>query len=178
MAREPLFTHAVIQFMRCYASFTKYSPHFYTNVLFEWLIAQCVELSAILRMMAACTGAEARVGGGPSASFAHVMVATEWILGSVAFVLAFAKGAHLKALLQDYEDGMASVSALDSEAQGAELPKVSDDAVGTTLDGLHGQVVRLDAQVDAFARNVKAAEKDGAPVRDISGSVCVCGSCC
>lgn len=111
MTHEPLFTHSIIQLMRCYASFTKFSPRFYTNLLFEWLVAQCVELSAILRMISSPTSRE----GGPSTTFAFVFAAVEWIQNNVAFVLTFARGSHLAPLLMDYKEGTDAISAMTAD---------------------------------------------------------------
>ncbi len=108
---EPLFTHSIIQLMRCYASFTKFSARFYTNLLFEWLVAQCVELSAILRMITSPTSRD----GGPSTSFANVFAAVDWIQHNVAFVLTFARGSHLAALLMDYKEGMDAIAAMAAD---------------------------------------------------------------
>jgi hypothetical protein len=65
---------AVIQFMRCYATLAKFCPKFYLSSLFEWLIAQCVELAALLSVVVAAPAA-----AGAPLTYAKVRVACEWV---------------------------------------------------------------------------------------------------
>ena len=136
-----LFNHKVIQFMRCYASVAKFCPKFYLSALFEWLIAQCVELSALFQIV--------RDSGTEGRKYPQLARTCGWVQGNVAFLLCFIRGTHFQTLLiSDYENGL---NVLQNQSFGSEA-EVTADAMCTVMEGLKTQVERLDEQVELYTK--------------------------
>ncbi len=147
-----LYKHKVIQFMRCYASLAKFCPKFYLSTLFEWLIAQCVEMYALLSIVVTVPRVE-----GLMLSYPKLMNTCGWVQGNVAFVLCFIRGSHFTTLLSnDYEQGLRMVV----DPTGQVDMDTSPEAAADVMDGLKGQMQRLEQQEEAYSKLARASASE------------------
>ena len=137
-----LYKHKVIQFMRCYAVVAKFCPKIYLSSVFEWLIAQCVEMSALFAMMLNLDEMWELVP--------QIKPVVNWVQGNVAFVLCFVRGTHLQSLLSsDYDQGLKSLQGEETTVD------FTGDAVCDTLEALRDQVLRMEQQEESYIRLAK-----------------------
>ena len=134
------YNHRVVQFMRCYAAVAKFCPKFYLSALFEWLIAQCIELAALVQIV--------RDSGIDGRKYPQLARTCGWVQGNVAFMLCFVRGSHFESLLaSDYEQGLeALVNTQTTETD------VTPEALCSIMEGLKAQVQRLEQQEDVYSK--------------------------
>jgi hypothetical protein len=144
-----LFKHKVIQFMRCYAIVARFCPKFYLAPLFEWMIAQCVEVTAILSMVSAASPSNAEQ------AFPKAKNACLWVQQNAAFVLCFIRGAHFQSLLaNDYEQGLKAVVDANVPVE----PDKSTENVLELMEGLKAQMTRLEQQEEMYFKCARSPD--------------------
>ncbi len=154
-----LYKHKVIQFMRCYAIVARFCPKFYLAPLFEWLIAQSVEISALVNGVV--TVAPAKVED----AFPRARNACLWVQQNAAFVVCFVRGSHFQDLLSnDYEQGLKAVV----DASVTPETEKSSEALLEIMEGMRAQMTRLEQQEELYLACVR--NPDPQCVNELSGA--------